>query len=119
MFDLRDHLAEFESAARRLMSRPTLVLVHQRPATCHPERAHCARGLCASCYQLAWLRDQLPDKRLRRSRAEFVDDYLLLRSEGYTRRQIAERLRMTYAGVTAAYSRAVAAGDLAPDRRTA
>jgi hypothetical protein len=63
--------------------------------------------------------DQLPDKRALRTRADFVADYELLRSEGYTRRQIAERMRMTYAGVAAAYRRAVAAGDLTPDRRTA
>jgi hypothetical protein len=118
MPDLRDRLAEFEAAAQRLIARP-LVLVHPNPARCHPERRVCARGLCGSCYQAAWLRDQLPDKRALRTRADFVADYELLRSEGYTRRQIADRLRMTYAGVAAAYRRAVAAGDLTPDRRTA
>jgi DNA-binding MarR family transcriptional regulator len=68
------------------------------------------------------LRDRLADFEAaaqRLTRADFVADYELLRSEGYTRRQIAERLRMTYAGVAAAYRRAVAAGDLTPDRRTA
>jgi DNA-binding transcriptional regulator LsrR (DeoR family) len=54
-----------------------------------------------------------------RSRADFVADYELLRSEGYTRRQIAERLGMTRAAVDRAYHRAVRDGALTPDRRTA
>jgi hypothetical protein len=118
--DLRDQLAAFEDAARRILQpRPQLTLVHAKPASCHPGRPFCARGLCRQCYQLAWLRDALPDKRAQRPRVDFVADYKLLRSEGYTRRQIAERLRMTYDGVTSAYRRAVKAGDLTPDRRTA
>lgn len=120
MIDLRDQLAAFEAAARRLLKRrPRLTLVHARPASCHPDRPALARGLCSPCYQLAWRCDRLPDKRATRSRAEFIADYELLRSEGYTRRQIAERLRMSYDGVCAAYGRAVRAGDLTPDRRTA
>lgn len=120
MTDLRDQLAAFEAAARQLLTTPPrLALVHARPATCHPNRPLCARGLCRQCYQLAWLRDDLPDKRTLRSRDEFIADYELLRSEGYTRRQIAERLGLTYHGVAAAYRRAVRAGALTPDRRPA
>jgi hypothetical protein len=119
MTDLRDQLDAFEAAARRILDRPRphLALVHARPATCHPDRPVLARGLCRRCYQLAWLRGDLPDIRRGRSRAAFIADYELLRSEGYTRRHIAERLGMTYDGVTAAYRRAVIAGALTPDRK--
>jgi hypothetical protein len=118
--DLRDQLDAFEAAARRLLTQPPrLTLVHARSATCHPGLPVLARGLCRPCYQLAWRADQLPDKRATRSRAEFIADYELLRSEGYTRRQIAARLGLTYDGVGAAYRRAVRAGDLTPDRRIA
>jgi CRP-like cAMP-binding protein len=124
--DLRDQLADFEAAARRLLTLPAraprLVLVNARPATCHPDRPLNARGLCDSCYETHWKRgtlDQFPTKRTQRSREHFVADYELLRSEGYTRRQIAERLGMTRDGVAQAYGRAVRAGLLTPDRRTA
>jgi hypothetical protein len=122
--DLRDQLDAFEAAARRLVTQPAarLVLVHVRPATCHPNRPVNARGLCDSCYQMHHFRgtlDQFPLKRTMRSRADFVADYELLRSEGYTRRQIAERLDMTRDAVAQAYLRAVRAGALTPDRRYA
>lgn len=122
--DLRDQLADFEAAARRLLTQPRrLVLVHATPATCHPDRPVAARGLCKRCYDTA--RDngtlhQHPHARTpQRSRADFVADYELLRSEGYPREQIAERLGMTPEGLRSAYRRAVAAGDLRPDRRPA
>lgn len=117
--DLREQLPAIEAVIRRLLDgpQPRLTLVHARPASCHPDRPMCARSLCHSCYAVAWRRNELPDKRTMRSREEFVADYELLRSEGYTRRQMAERLGMTYDGVTAAYRRAILAGDLTPDRR--
>jgi hypothetical protein len=121
--DLRDQLADFDAAARRLLTtRRTLVLVHARPATCHPGRPVNARGLCDTCYEIHWKAgtlDQFPTKRTMRSRDHFVADYKLLRSEGYTRAQIAERLGMARRTVDAAYYRAVRAGALTPDRRTA
>lgn len=121
--DLRDHLAAFEAAARRILSdqhRPRLVLVCARPAACHPERPVSARGLCHSCYNRAWRTGSLDmHPAAQRAQADFVADYELLRAEGHTRRQIADRLGMTYAAVTAAYGRAVAAGVLSPDRRAA
>jgi hypothetical protein len=123
MTDLRDQLADFEAAAHRLLGRrPDLRLVWARPATCHTDRPLRARGLCATCYETAWHRGTLAQhdaKRTTRRRVEFVADYELLRSEGYTRTQIAERLGMSRNSLDAAYGRAVRAGDLTPDRRTA
>jgi hypothetical protein len=121
--DLRDQLGAFEDAARRLLAQPRrLVLVHARPATCHPERPVNARGLCDSCYEMHWKAgtlEQFPTQRVQRRREHLIADYVLLRSEGYTRRQIAERLGMRYDTLHRAYCRAVRAGDLEPDRRTA
>lgn len=129
MTDLRDQLDAFEAAARRLLDRPLrrrLVLVNARPATCHPGRAILARGLCKPCYEIAWHNGTLHQhpkqrdtSRVAKRREHFVADYELLRSEGYTRTHIAERLGMTYAALTQAYHRAVRAGALTPDRRTA
>jgi hypothetical protein len=126
--DLRDQLPAFEAAARRALATPRpakteLALVRARPAwRCHPDRPVHARGMCASCYELARLRgtlDQAPPERTQRSRADFVADYELLRSEGYDKRQIADRLGMTIHAVRRAYARAVDAGALTPDRRIA
>lgn len=123
MTDLRDRLDEFEAAAARLTSRvvsrqPGLRLVWAVPAGCHRDRPMRAQGLCGSCYTMAWNHGRLPEKQSHRKRIDFVADYVMLRSEGYTRRQIAERLRMSYTAVTNAYRRAVRAGLLTADRRT-
>jgi hypothetical protein len=121
MIDLRDRVTEFEAAARRLLAVPRLVVVRARPARCHPDRPLDARGLCRACYATAYnagRHNEHPLERVSRSREDFVADYELLRSEGYTRRQIGERLHMSRDAVTAAYRRAVRAGALTPDRRT-
>jgi hypothetical protein len=142
--DLRDQLADFEAAARDDLA--DLIAPYTTPqrarhiadaildagwlpprtggrskATCHPDRPVDARGLCTSCYELHWRKGtlgQFPTRRTMRSREDFIADYKLLRSEGYNRRQIAERLRMPYSAVNMAYRRAVAAGALTPDRRS-
>lgn len=123
MTDLRDRIADFNAAARRLLDpRPRLVLVGARPAVCHPAREVQARGLCHNCYTTEYRNGRhvnYPTQRTQRKRVDFVADYTLLRSEGYTRTQIAHRLRMTRNSVDAAYRRAVRAGDLTPDRRPA
>lgn len=123
MTDLRDHLADFEAAAHRILGqpRPRLALVQARPAGCHPDRPMLARNLCRRCYQNARNNGTLAEhrhERTIRSQADFIADYELLRSEGYTRRQIAERLGMRKDTVAMAYRRAVRAGLLTPDRRT-
>ncbi len=122
MTDLRDQLADFEAAARRLLApgRGRLVLVHETPARCHPAREIYGRTLCRGCYdhhRNAGTIGNYP--RAHRATTDFAADYALLRSEGHTRAQIAERLRMRRNSVDAAYRRAVAAGALTPDRRTA
>lgn len=121
MTDLRDQLADFDAAARRLLNRGRgrLALVHETPAHCHPARETYGRTLCRGCYDHHRARgslDQFP--RARRPMADFAADYTLLRSEGYTRRQIAQRLGMVRNTLDAAVRRAVAAGALTPDRRT-
>lgn len=127
--DLRDHLADFEAAALRLLARmaprpapqPHTVAVTRPRAACHPDRPLAARTLCSSCYNVAWRSGRLHDApdpvRAVRKRADFIADYEMLRAEGYTRRQIADRLGMNYPAVNAAYSRAIRAGALTPDRR--
>ena len=122
MTDLRDQLADFDAAARRLLTpaRPLLVLVRPSPATCHPGREHFARGLCRGCYEYHRYHGTLHDHpRIKRPTSHFAADYALLRAEGYTRTQIAERLAMRRNTVDAAYRRAVRAGALTPDRRPA
>jgi hypothetical protein len=122
MTDLRDQLADFDAAARRLLNkgRGRLALVHETPARCHPARLSYGRGLCRGCYDHhrgTGTLDAFP--RVNRTTADFAADYELLRSQGYTRRQMAERLGMARNTVDAAYRRAVNVGALTPDRRTA
>jgi hypothetical protein len=122
MTDLRTQLPAFEAAARRILRprrRLTLVPV-RRPALCHPTREHFSRGLCRGCYEHHRWNGTLADfPRANLPTDDFAADYALLRSEGYTRAQCAERLGMRRGTVDKAYGRAVAAGLLTPDRRTA
>jgi len=120
--DLRDRLPELEAAARRLLGsgRGRLVLVHETPARCHPAREAYARTLCRGCYDHHRDAGTLGNyPRSKRPTVDFAADYDLLRSQGFTRAQIAERLGMRRNSVDAAYRRAVAAGALTPDRRSA
>jgi predicted transcriptional regulator len=57
------------------------------------------------------------DMRPRYSTEDFATEYALLRSEGFGRRQIADRLGMTRHAVDQAYLRATRKNLLTPDRR--
>lgn len=89
--------------------------------TCHPDRPAHARHLCRSCYEINWKRGTLnrhTPQKAQRHRIDFVADYRMLRRQGHTRQQIADRLGMTLSGVHAAYRRARDAGDLPRERLT-
>jgi len=91
-------------------------------ATCHPNRPLEARGLCKGCYGHALSQGILHQHPLRRHhvhRDTFIDTYQRMRAEGANRRNIADRLGMTRDALAQAYRRAVMAGHLEPDRRTA
>lgn len=90
------------------------------PATCHPLRPNVGRGLCGGCYEhhrRVGTIDQYP--RAKRLTADFAEDYAHLRAQGLGRERIAARLGMRRNSVDRAYLRAVRAGVLEPDRRTA
>ena len=70
-------------------------------------------------YAVALVPKDATVRRTRIAAVDFADEYELLRSDGLNRQQIADRLGMTRAAVDTAYVRALAAGLLTPDRRTA
>lgn len=82
------------------------------PADCHPDRKHKARGLCGNCYfRMRYHGESVDWFRRWRTRDEFLDDYLMLRGQGFDDGQIAERMGMTRGGVYIAVYRARVAGD--------
>lgn len=110
-------------------STPHVLDVHTRPgagrscrrcgAFMHPQRSggpwrHIAigRGLCMSCWRHLQGTGELADyERVSRSRDDLLDDYEVLRGEGYDWRQCAERLGMSYPSFERAMFRARKAGD--------
>lgn len=87
---------------------------------CHPKRDHFARRLCSACYEHHRKRgtlDRYP--RIKRTGADFAEDYTHLRSAGLGRTVIAARLGITRNAVDRAYVKAVQRGMLTPDRRAA
>jgi hypothetical protein len=72
--------------------------------------SHAGRGLCRPCHQTAG-EDRIDYERVGRSRDELMAEWEILRGEGYTKRQAAERLGMTFEAFDRAYHRARAAGD--------
>lgn len=82
-----------------------------------PLRAkHNSRGRCRPClyrHQRAGTHLDLPT--LVRPRRDLIDDYLLLRGEGHTRRQIAARLGIRRNSLDRAIQRAGQAGDTRVD----
>lgn len=70
------------------------------------------RGLCQNCHAWARYHDRLLDyPRSTRSRDDLLEDYVMLRREGYDWPLCAERLGMTYAAFERAIHRARDAGD--------
>jgi hypothetical protein len=92
----------------RRCERPML---NQKQATGTGLRRHAGRGLCTAC--VAQLTpDQLLDfERVTRSRDEMLDDYDLLRRQGHSRREIAERIGTSLATLERCLWRARAACD--------
>lgn len=75
-------------------------------------RFHRGRGLCCACHtrvsRAGWLADY---ERRNRIRDEVMVEWELLRGEGYTKRQAAARLGMTFAAFDRAFHRSRRAGD--------
>lgn len=70
------------------------------------------RALCSYCYQWAKYHGVLWDyPRITMSRNDLLDDYTILRSEGYTWKQCAVKLHMKYGTFERAMFRARRAGD--------
>lgn len=73
---------------------------------------HVGRGLCRTCYKAAQVSGSLVDfERLTFSADELLDEWVLLRGEGYTVRQAAPRIGVSFAALDRALYRAVARGD--------
>lgn len=86
--------------------------VHPRFRGVSYENATAGRGLCKPCYDHARNTGDLIDYETRnRSRDDLLDDWVVLRVDGYTWRQAAERLGMTYASFERAMNRARIDGD--------
>ena len=77
------------------------------------EWSNLGRGLCGSCYHSLTPDQRLDYPRLSRSSGELVEEWEMLRSEGYTKRQAADRLGMTYEAFERAYHRAKKTGAVA------
>ena len=70
------------------------------------------RGLCGGCYsRYHGAGRQFEHPRATRPGDEVMHEWEMLREQGYTKRQAAERLRMSYDAFDRAYWRARAAGD--------
>lgn len=72
---------------------------------CHWRRPTAGRGLCRACYADPTITINYPDRRGIPS-ADLLDDWDMLRRDGYTLRQAAERLGITYAALDQALVRA-------------
>lgn len=71
------------------------------------------RGLCDCCYSRAYRAGTLTDyPRSSRSQADLVADILVLREQGFTRPQMAQRLGMKRKSFDRAHRRAELAGAL-------
>lgn len=78
------------------------------------------RGLCCACYRRAQREGTLDDyERTFRPREEMLEDWELLRSDGYTVANAAPRMGMTCAALEKALRRAERDGDPRAGRRAA
>lgn len=74
--------------------------------------AHGSRGLCTTCRHHARVNGTIGEfERINRSRDDVLDDWVVLRRQGYSRRQAAERIGMRFAALDRAIQRARRAGD--------
>jgi hypothetical protein len=68
---------------------------------------HHGRGLCSTCHRWARHTGRLLDyERTSRSREDLLEDYRMLRGQGHSRVQIAERLGMKLTSLDTALLRA-------------
>lgn len=72
--------------------------------------AHEARGLCGPCYRNPAARSKFDT--VNRARADFLADYLMLRSNGWNNVWCAKLMKMSYSGLNTAINRARKAGQL-------
>ena len=105
------------------MSAPTTTTTHRTCGGCgytmstYPNdespRYHQGRGLCNFCRSGVLKRGTLADhERRTRTRDEVMAEWELLRDEGLSKAQAAERLGMAFKTFETAYTRARRAGDL-------
>lgn len=81
-------------------------------ASCGKSRHLAGRGLCGACYSRMTCHGTLVDyPRMTRSRDELLEDYVMLRRQGHTWPQCAERLGMRYDAFARALQRARVARD--------
>ena len=76
------------------------------------DRQHGARGLYNACYKRALRAGTLPDhERWNRPADELLDEWVLLRDDGYRPRDAAARIGVTYTALDKALCRAKRRGD--------
>lgn len=87
------------------MCRQPMVPQHSEVPADHVR--HNGRGLCGGCYSRAEQAGTLADyPRRQKPRADLLEDWELLRSEGYSVQHAAERLGMTHEAMRKALRRA-------------
>jgi hypothetical protein len=74
-------------------------------------RIHRGCGLCSRCYDHIAPTQRVDFPTVTRRRDDLLEDYVILRAEGMTWRQCAQRLDVNYTAFERAMNRARAAGD--------
>jgi hypothetical protein len=78
------------------------------PGSC----THGGRNLCRPCWSRRWYVGTLDDvERIKFTRDELMAEWEILRGEGYSKRQAAERMGISFERFDRAFHRAKAAGD--------